>query len=103
MISQNYYKLIQMTYLRQNLPDQVKILEKYAFSRSSIISLANAKSQCKIHFGHKNFICSPIFKIFAGPIRTNYDQDFDMEIFFLSFPIQTFSAKNHYQKQLFRL
>ena len=57
-----------MTYLGQNLHDQVKILEKYVFSRSSIISLANAESLCEIHFGHKNFICSPIFKIFAGPI-----------------------------------
>ena len=71
MIAQNYYKLTQMTYLRQNLHVQEKFLEKYAFSRSSIISLANAKSLCKIHFGHKNFICSPIFKMFAGPIRTN--------------------------------
>ena len=62
MIAQNYYKLTQVTYLRQNLHDQVKILEKYAFSRSSIISLANAKSLCKIHFGHKNFICSPFSK-----------------------------------------
>ena len=53
MIAQNYFKLKQMTYLRQNLHDQLKILEKYAFSRSSIISLANAKSLCKIHFGHK--------------------------------------------------
>ena len=43
MIAQNYYKLTQMTSLRQNLHDQVKILEKHAFSRSSIISLANAK------------------------------------------------------------
>ena len=65
MIAQIFFKLKQMTYLRQNLHDQVKILEKYAFSRSSIISLANAKSLCKIHFGHKNFICSPIFKNFA--------------------------------------
>ena len=73
MIAQNYYKLTQMTYmyLRQNPYDEVKILENYAFSRSSVISLANAKSLCKIHFGHKNFICSPIFKIFAAPIRTN--------------------------------
>ena len=70
MVAQNYYKLTQMTYLRQNLHDQVKNLEKYAISRFSI-SLANAKSLCKIHFGHKNFICSPISKIFAGPIRTN--------------------------------
>ena len=53
MIAQNYYKLTQMTYLRQNRHDQVKILERYAFSRSSIISIANAKSLCKIHFGHK--------------------------------------------------
>ena len=71
MIAQNYYKLTQMTYLRQKLHDQAKILEKNAFSRSSIISLANAKSLCKNHFGHKNFICSRIFKIFSGPIRTN--------------------------------
>ena len=71
MIAQNYYKLAQMAYLRQNLHDQVKILEKYAFSPSLIISLANAKSLSKINFGHKNFICSPIFKIFAGTIRTN--------------------------------
>ena len=71
MIAQNYYKLTQMTYPRQNLHDQVKKnLEKYAFSRSLIVSLANAKSLSKIHFGRKNFICSPIFKIFAGPIRT---------------------------------
>ena len=28
MIAQNYYKLTQMTYLRQNLHDQVKLLEK---------------------------------------------------------------------------
>ena len=93
MIAQNYYKLTQMTYPRQNLHDQVKILENYAFSRSSIISLANAKSLCKIHFGHKNFINSPNFKIFAGTIRTNYDQDKDMKIIFLSSPIQKVSAK----------
>ena len=71
MIAQNYYKLTEITYMRQNLHDQVKNLEKYAFSRSLIISLANAKSLCKIYFGHKNFICTPIFKFFAGPIRTN--------------------------------
>ena len=71
MIAQNYYKLTQMTYPRQNLHDQVKIFETYAFSRSLIISLANAKSLCKTHFGHKNFICSPIFKLFEDPIRTN--------------------------------
>ena len=69
MIDQNYFKLTQMTYLRQNLYDQVKILKKYAFSQSLMISLANAKSLCKIHFGHKNFICSLIFKMFAGPIK----------------------------------
>ena len=43
MIAQIYHRLTQMTYLRENLHDQVKIIEKYAFSRSSIISLANAK------------------------------------------------------------
>ena len=32
MIAQNYYKMTQMTYLRQNLHDQVKKFEKYAFS-----------------------------------------------------------------------
>ena len=63
--------MTQMTYLRQNLHDQVKILEIHAFSRSLIISLANAKSLIKIRFGHKNLICSPIFKLFAGPIRAN--------------------------------
>ena len=84
--------MAQKTYLRQNLHDQVKILEKYAFSRSSIISLANAKYLFKIHFGHKNFICSLIFEIFAGHIRTKKDQDFDMKIIFLSSPIQKFSS-----------
>ena len=103
MNAQNYYKLTQMTYLGQNLHDQVKLLEKYAFSRSSIISLANAKSLCKIYFGHKNFICSPLFKFFAGPIKKNKDQDYAMKIIFLSSPIQKFSAKNHYQRQVFRL
>ena len=53
MIAQNYSKLTQMTYMRQNLHDQVKIVEKHSFSRSSMISLSNAKSICKIHFGHK--------------------------------------------------
>ena len=47
--------------------------------------------------GPKNFICLPIFKIYAGPIRTNYDQDFDMKIIFLSSLIEKFSAKNQYQ------
>ena len=93
MIAQNHYKMTQMTYLRQNLHDQVKILEQYAFSRSSIISLANAKSLFKIHFGHKIFIRSPIFIIFAGPIRTNLDQDFDMEIFFWSSLTNIFCEK----------
>ena len=93
MTAKSYYKLTQMTYLRQNLHDQVKIFEKYAFSRSSIISLVNAKCLCKIHFGHKNFICSPIFETFAGPIRTNKDQYFDMKIIFLSSPIQKFLRK----------
>ena len=32
MIAQNYLKLKQMTYPRQNLHDQVKILKKYAFA-----------------------------------------------------------------------
>ena len=72
MIAQNYYKLTQMTYMRQNLHDQVKILQKDAFSRSSIISLANAKSLCKIHFGHKKLLFVHGFsKKFSGPISTN--------------------------------
>ena len=93
MIDQNHYKMAQMTYPRQNLHGQNKIFEKYAISRSSIISIASAKSLFKNHFDHNNFICSPIFKIVAGHIRTNQDQDFDMTIIFLSSPIQKFSAK----------
>ena len=52
---------------------------------------------CKIpiqnHFGHKNFINSQFFKIFAVPIRTNLYQDFDMKIIFQSSSTQKFSEK----------
>ena len=63
MIAQNYYKLTQMTYLRQNLHDQVKILEKYAFSRLSIISLANANPYAKLILAIKTLFVRRFSKV----------------------------------------
>ena len=54
------------------------------------------KSLFKIHFGHKNFICWPIFKISAGLVRTNRDLDADKKIFFLPSKRQKFSPKIQY-------
>ena len=53
IIVQNHYKMKQMTYLRPNLYDQVKIFgkkkkKKKAFSRTSIISLARGVIRGKI-------------------------------------------------------
>ena len=99
MIAQNYYNLTEMTYLRQNLHEQVKILEKYAFSRSSIISLPYAKFILAI----KTLFLHPFSKflqVLLGQTEINA-KDFDMEIIFLLSPIQKFSAKNYYQRQVF--
>ena len=103
MIAENYHKLTQMTYLRQNLHDQVKSLEKYAFSQSSIISLANAKSLYKFILAIKTLFVHRFSKFLQVLLGKNYDQDFDMKTIFLSFPIQKFSEKNHHQRQVFRL
>ena len=82
-----------MTYLRQNLHDQVKILEKDAFSLSSIISLANAKSPCKIHFGHKNFICSRIFNFFQVLLGQTKIKILTWKYFFCRPPYKNFLRK----------
>ena len=52
---------------------------------SWIISLANAKSLFKIHFGHKIFICEPIFKVFAAHITTNLVPHAAEKMFFFFF------------------
>ena len=52
--------------------------------------------QCKIPIKNwplKLYQRWPIFKMFAGPIRTNEDQDFDMKITFLMSFTFKFSAK----------
>ena len=51
----------------------------------------------KIHFGHKNFIYEPIFKMFTGPIRTNLDQDTDKKIFSSHQTVEKFSPEVEYQ------
>ena len=66
-------------------------------------SPANAKSLFKIHFGHENVICWPIFKIFAGPIATNWDEDADKKIFSLPSISQKLSQKIQYQTSDFTL
>ena len=48
---------------------------------SWIFSLANAKSWFKINFGHKMFICKPIFKSFAAHISTNLVPNVGEKIF----------------------
>ena len=50
---------------------------------SWFISLANAKSLFKINFGHKIFICQPIYKIFAALIVTNLVPNIVQKIFCL--------------------
>ena len=62
-----------------------------------LLPLLMQNSLFKIHFGHKNFICWAIFKIFAGPIATNQVQDADKKIFFLPSNRQMFSPKIQYQ------
>ena len=52
------------------------------FHDHGLSPLLMQKSLFKIHFDHKNFICSPILKFFAGPIRTKNRPP----------------AKNHYQR-----
>ena len=65
---------------------------------SWIISLANAKSQFKIIFCHKNVIPWAVFKIFACSITTNWDLNPDEKIFFMSLNSQKFSQKIQYQR-----
>ena len=69
MIAQNYYKLTQMTYLRQNLYDEVKILENYAFSRSSIISLANANPYAKLILAIKTLFVRQVLQVLLGQTK----------------------------------
>ena len=73
----------QNTYMRLNHRVQVINAAENEKLLSWITSPANAKSLFKIHFGHKNVIRWPIFKIFAGPIATKCDLDADKKLFFL--------------------
>ena len=57
------------------------------------ISLANAKSLFKIHFGHLNFICWSIFKMFAVLLGQTKIKIFHLKLTFLSSSTQNFSAK----------
>ena len=73
----------QNAFMRSNHRVQVKNVAENEKLWSWITSPANAKSLFKIHFGHKNIIRRPIFKIFAGSIATNWDLDADKKILFL--------------------
>ena len=66
---------------------QINDVAKIESLLSWIISLANAKSLFKIHFGHKIFICEPIFKIFAAHITTNLVPHAVEKMFFSSLQI----------------
>ena len=56
MIAQNYFKLKQMTYLIQNLHDQVKILEKYFDIKIFFLSSPIQKSSAKNHYQRQVFL-----------------------------------------------
>ena len=73
-----------------------KILRENKNLPSLIIYFWKSLWVFEIHFGHKNFICWPIFKIFAGLVRTNWDLDADKKIFFLLSKRQKFSPKIQY-------
>ena len=49
---------------------------------SWIISPANVKSLFQITSGHKNFICGPIFEIFAGHVTRNLVPTFGIDIIY---------------------
>ena len=83
----------QNTYMTSNHRVQVKNIAENEKLLSRITSPANAKSLFKIHCGYKNIIRWPIFKIFAGPIATNWDLDADKKILFLPSNSKKFSPK----------
>lgn len=98
IIAQNHYKMTQITYHRQNLHDQA-----FFFLKVPIFMILSAlpmqKFLFKIHFGHENFfICWPIFKFFAGPIKTKQDIDFDIKRTFLCYSTLKSYAKSYYQR-----
>ena len=72
LIARNQHQISQNTYQRSKLLIQVNDVAGTYSLWSWIISLANAKSLFKTNFGHKFFICQPIFKIFAA--QSYYDK-----------------------------
>ena len=65
--------MLQNAYRRSKLLIQVIDVARTGSLGSWIISFANAKSLFKINFGHKIFICQPIFKRFAANITTTLE------------------------------
>ena len=101
--TRNHHKMTENTYLRPNQHVQVNNILLYKNSWSWIISLANAKSLFKIYFGHKFFICWPIFKIFAGPFATYRDLDAVKKTFFCPPTDRSFLRKFSIRRQVLHI
>ena len=63
-------KMSPKTHVRANY-HELRIMHKMKIHEHRLSPLLMQKFLFKTLFGHKNVICKPIFKIFAGPITTN--------------------------------
>ena len=84
--------MTQITYVRRNLHNQVKLSKSVHFHDHRLFPLQYAKSLFKIHFRHKTLICSAIFKILQVPLQQT-------KIKILTFLLSASTLTKHFTKQ----